>query len=97
MLERSLAGVGSTHPEDPREARRRQLEIQRKGIQAQLDSLAATRGRLETAIASADAETYRRTVGPAASSVPGSQTPISKHSHRQKHRVKKRRSHRPNT
>ena len=34
-IERSLAGVGSTHPEDLREARRRQLEIQRKGIQSQ--------------------------------------------------------------
>ncbi len=29
-IERSLAGVGSTHPEDLREARRRQLEIQKK-------------------------------------------------------------------
>src|SRR5882762_4567954 len=34
-IERSLAGIGSTHPEDLREARRRQLEIQRKGIQSQ--------------------------------------------------------------
>src|SRR5205807_3959075 len=31
-IERSLAGIGSTHPEDLREARRRQLETQRKGI-----------------------------------------------------------------
>jgi len=96
-IERSLAGVGSTHPEDLREARRRQLEIQRKGIQSQLDSLATTRARLESAIASGDAETYRRTIGPTTSSVPKSQTLISKHSHRQQHRVKKRRSRRPNT
>jgi len=46
-IERSLAGVGSTHPEELREARRRQLETQRKGIQSQLDNLAATRERLE--------------------------------------------------
>ena len=91
-IERSLAGVGSTHPEDLREARRRQLELQRKGTQTQLDSLAATRARLESAIAAADAETYRRTIGPTTSSVPRSQTPISKHSHRQQHRLKKRRS-----
>src|SRR5437762_13670532 len=73
-IERSLAGVGSTHPEDLREARRRQLELQRKGTQTQLDSLAATRARLESAIAAADAETYRRTIGPTTSSVPRSQT-----------------------
>src|SRR5439155_26064879 len=36
-IERSLAGVGSTHPEDLREARRRQLEIQKKSIEYQLD------------------------------------------------------------
>ncbi len=46
-IERSLAGIGSTHPEDLREARRRQLEIQRKGIQSQLDTLATTRDRLK--------------------------------------------------
>src|SRR6266566_4259076 len=54
-IERSLAGVGSTHPEELREMRRRQLEIQRKGIQSQLDNLATTRARLEAAIATADA------------------------------------------
>src|SRR6266705_4650594 len=50
-IERSLAGVGSTHPEDLRAARRRQLEIQKKGIQTQLDSLAASRAHLEAGIA----------------------------------------------
>src|SRR5690349_2084032 len=49
-IERSLAGVGSTHPEDLREARRRQLETQRQGIQSQLDNLAATRARLEAGL-----------------------------------------------
>jgi chromosome segregation ATPase len=49
-VEHSLAGVGSTHPEDLREARRRQVEIQRKGIQTQLDNLATSRARLEAAI-----------------------------------------------
>src|SRR6266566_3657543 len=63
-IERSLAGIGSTHPEDLREARRRQLEIQRKGIQSQLDTLVTTRAHLEAAIAAADAQGYRETVGP---------------------------------
>src|SRR6266851_5075238 len=50
-IERSLAGVGSTHPEELREARRRQLEIQKKGVQAQLEVLIAGRTRLEASIA----------------------------------------------
>jgi methylmalonyl-CoA mutase cobalamin-binding subunit len=65
-IERSLAGVGSVHPEELREARRRKLEIERKGVQSQLDVLAASRTRLETAIAAADAESYRQSAGPGA-------------------------------
>src|SRR6266480_3630227 len=53
-IERSLAAVGSTHPEELREARRRQLEIEKKGVQSQLETLATSRARLEAAIASAD-------------------------------------------
>src|SRR5258706_2112502 len=59
-IENALAGVGSTHPEDLREQRRRQLEIERNGVRAQLDLLATSHGRLETAIAGADADAYRR-------------------------------------
>src|SRR5947207_6659173 len=62
-IERSLAGVGSVHPEELRDARRRQLEIEKRGVQSQLDVLAASRSRLETAIASADAESYRQSAG----------------------------------
>src|SRR6266516_6010166 len=62
-IERVSAGVGSVHPEELREARRRQLEIEKRGVQSQLDVLAASRSRLETAIAAADAESYRQTVG----------------------------------
>jgi chromosome segregation ATPase len=90
-IERSLAGVGSTRPEELREARRRQFDIQRKAIQAQLESLTATRTRLESAIASADAESYRQTVGPTTPSISNSRTSPSKQSHRQKPRVKKQR------
>src|SRR5437879_233847 len=66
-IERSVAGVGSTHPEELREARRRQLEIQKKGVQAQLEILAASRTRLENAIALAEVEGYRAIVTPGTS------------------------------
>lgn len=88
-IERSLAGVGSTRPEELRETRRRQLDIQRTGIQSQLDSLVAARTRLESAIASADAEAYRQTVGPTTTSISNSKTSPTKQSHRQKSRIKK--------
>jgi hypothetical protein len=97
-IERSLAGVGSTHPEELREARRRQLEIQRKGIQSQLDNLATIRSRLEAAIATADAQSYRETVGlnPGGdtTSISKSNKSVVKRSLRQKHRLKRRRLHR---
>src|SRR5713226_6780249 len=96
-IEHSLAGVGSIHPEDLREARRRQLEIQKKGIQSQLDNLATTRARLEAAIATADARSYRETVSPNPggdiSSIPKSKNAVVKKSVRQKHRLKRRRLH----
>ena len=85
-IEHSLAGVGSIHPEDLREARRRQLETQRRGIQSQLDSLTASRTRLEAAIVSADAESYRQTVGPIPTLPSSPANKTIKHSHRQKHR-----------
>lgn len=94
-IERSLAGVGSTRPEELREARRRQLEIQRQGIQTQLSVLAASRQRLESAIASADAEAYRQIVGPnetsSVSPSPGGTVSHRKKSHRpaRKRAVKK--------
>ena len=64
-IEHSLAGVGSTRPEDLREQKRRQLEIERNGVKAQLDILARSHSRLETAIAQADAEAYRQSATPA--------------------------------
>jgi len=58
-IERSLAGVGSTRPEELRESRRRQLTIERNGVLAQLKLLETTRQRLETAIANAEARAYQ--------------------------------------
>ena len=63
-IESALAGVGSTHPEDLREQRRRQLEIERNGLQKQLELLNTSHSRLETAIAAADAEAYRQSAAP---------------------------------
>lgn len=63
-IEHSLAGVGSTRPEDVREQKRRQLEIERNGVKAQLDILARSHSRLETAIAQADSEAYRQSAAP---------------------------------
>src|SRR5436189_6437618 len=95
-IERSLASVGSVHPEELREARRRQLEIEKRGVQSQLDLLAASRSRLETAIAAADAESYRRSAGPGPNILttsdnitPAKQTPSSRH-RTKKHRLRNR-------
>jgi chromosome segregation ATPase len=63
-IESALAGVGSTRPEDLREQRRRQLEIERNGVRAQLDLLATSHSRLETAIATADGDAYRQSAAP---------------------------------
>jgi hypothetical protein len=55
-IERVVGTFGTTHPEEAREQRRRQLESQRTRIRAQLDQLAQSRVRLEAAITTADAE-----------------------------------------
>jgi hypothetical protein len=63
-IENRLSGIGSTRPEELREQRRRQLEIERNGVQAQLNLLATSHTRLETAIAQAEAEAYRQSAAP---------------------------------
>ena len=59
-IERSLAGIGSTRPEEVREARRKNLQIQRDGVTAQLRVLETSRLRLEAAILDADARAYQQ-------------------------------------
>jgi Skp family chaperone for outer membrane proteins len=71
-IEKDFAGVGSTRPEDLREQRRRQLEIERNGVQKQLDLLATSHSRLETAIAKADADAYRQSAQPVTTAVDSS-------------------------
>jgi hypothetical protein len=57
-IERSLAGIGSTKPEELRELRQRQLTIERDGVLAQLKLVGASRERLESAIRAAEADAY---------------------------------------
>jgi hypothetical protein len=104
----ALAGVGSTHPEDLREQRRRQLEIERNGVQAQINLLATGHARLETAIANADAEAYRQsatattvvpastrasTGGPSVDQTNEATTPTRRRRLRKKKARKSRRTH----
>ncbi|HEU4510659.1 MAG TPA: hypothetical protein VFR78_20685 [Pyrinomonadaceae bacterium] len=59
-IERSLAGVGSTRPEELRESRRRQLTSERDGVAAQLKTLEEGKARLETELANAEARAYHQ-------------------------------------
>jgi hypothetical protein len=58
-IERSLAGIGSTKPEELREQRRKQLSIERASVQNQIEALAARQARLEAAIQKADNLAYQ--------------------------------------
>jgi chromosome segregation ATPase len=59
-IEKFFALNGSTHPEELRAERRRQLESQKANVQAQLDQLTASRARLEAAITTAEGAAYRQ-------------------------------------
>ncbi|HEU4833584.1 MAG TPA: hypothetical protein VFS90_04180 [Pyrinomonadaceae bacterium] len=63
-IERSLAGIGSTRPEELRESRRRQLTIERDGVLAQLRTVESSRQRLETALANAEVVAYQESAKP---------------------------------
>jgi len=58
-IERSIAGYGTTHPEELREQRRHQLESEKERVRKQLAQLGASRTQLEQAIASAEVEVER--------------------------------------
>lgn len=55
-IERTVAVYGTTHPEEAREQRRRQLEAEKDRIRKQLDQMASSREHLEQSIAEADVE-----------------------------------------
>jgi len=58
-IERSLAGVGSTRPEELRELRRRQLSIERESVRTQLKIVGTSRERLESAVRTAETKAYQ--------------------------------------
>jgi septal ring factor EnvC (AmiA/AmiB activator) len=72
-IEKYFALNGSTHPEELRAERRRQLENQKASVQSQLGQLATSRTRLETAIATAEAAAYRQSALPPTSDQPPSE------------------------
>jgi len=55
-VESATAGYGSTHPEQARDMRKKQLESERGRVQAQLKLAETSRSRLEVAVANADSE-----------------------------------------
>ena len=58
-IEKSVAGIGTTDAAALREQRRQQLEREKAGVDEQLRSLDASRTRLESAVATAEAEAVR--------------------------------------
>lgn len=66
-IERFFAGVGSVHPEELREARRKKLQIEKDRLQAQLTEIAQSRQHLEAAMAAADTRAYQASAQGAAS------------------------------
>jgi hypothetical protein len=78
-IDRAVGMIGTTHPEEARDQRRRQLESQRTKVQSQYKELEQGRVRLEAAIATADTEveTLRARLDAAnAASVEGSPLPV---------------------
>src|SRR5437773_2696929 len=69
--ERTLAGVGPTHPEELREMRRRQLSSEKASVDHQLEQLAARRARLESALQTAETQAYQQ-------SAQGTSTPLNR-------------------
>lgn len=59
-IERFFAGVGSTRPEELRESRRKQLQAEKNSVVAQLQNIADSKLRLESAISRADAQAYQQ-------------------------------------
>ncbi len=55
-IDRATQGYGTVHPEEARDARRRQLESEKARTQAQLKILQTSQSRLEVSVANADNE-----------------------------------------
>ena len=68
-IARSLAGFGSTKPEELREFRRRQLELERQSVLKQLEAVSAKRQQLEAEIALTETKAYHESAQPKPASV----------------------------
>lgn len=68
-IQRSLAGVGSTRPEELRELRRRELSIEKESVARQLKLVATSRERLESAVNIADTRAYQKSAEGSTSSI----------------------------
>lgn len=55
-IEKATQGMGTLHPEEVRESRKKQLENEKSRLVAQLKILETSKNRLETSVANADAE-----------------------------------------
>jgi len=55
-IERVTQGMGTLHPEEARDSRKKQLESEKSRLEAQLKILDTSKNRLETSSANADAE-----------------------------------------
>ena len=77
-IDRAVGMMGTTHPEEVRDQRRRQLEGQRTKIRQQDDQLEQSRVRLEAAIASADQEVAALRARIEAGNAEANQTPATK-------------------
>ena len=95
-IEKSLAGVGSTKPEDLRELRRQQLETEKSGIEKQLAILNDSRTRLEATIAQAEALAYQQSAlsSPTSDKVGGTSDSSSRSRQVTRKRVRPRRVNR---
>lgn len=59
-IERHFSGVGSVHPEELREARRKQLQLEKDRLVGQLSEIDQNQARLETQIQIADSKAYQQ-------------------------------------
>ena len=59
VLEQSMAGVGSTRPEETRDAVRNRLSNEKRRLQSQLDLLRQSRQRLQSSLSTTDASISR--------------------------------------
>ena len=68
-IARSLAGFGSTKPEELREFRRRELELERQGVLKQLEAVTTKRQELESEIVQVETQAYHESAQPKTDSV----------------------------